>query len=118
MRDGCDADGGELGALVDLVRALDTGHAAAVAITDRIELDRFAQARAGLSIEGLLAFRSRMTFGDRRTLVTVAEGLRTLPHLRHAFQTGVVGWAHIRAIVCRSTTVVGRSSDRIRFSIR
>lgn len=91
--------GGELGALIELVGTLDVGHAAAVELTDQIETQGISERRAALPLEGLLAMRSRMTFGDRRALLTIAETLRGLPNLRQAFLAGAVGWAQVRAIV-------------------
>lgn len=109
--------GGEVGALLDLLGLLDTGHAAAVALTDRIERGKIAHDAVGMSLEGLLAFRSRMTFGDRRTLVNVAEVLRTMPWLQAAFRGGQVGWAQVRAITAevRSLPVAVRAKIDIRF---
>lgn len=109
--------GGELGALLDLLGVLDAGYAAAVAICDRIESGAIVEDRMGLSLEGLLAFRSRMTFGDRRTLINVAEALRGMPHLTVAFRAGVVGWAQVRAIVLetRGLSVDARAEIDARF---
>ena len=89
----------ELGALLGLVAALDTGHAAAVELTDRVDADDLAARGTGLSLEGLLALSSRMTFGDRRTLTNSAVVLRDLPFVRQAFCAGAIGWAEVRAIV-------------------
>jgi len=89
---------GELGALIALLPALDAGHAAAVGLAERIESRDLAPRRAGLPLEALLAFQSRLTFGDRRTLLSVGAALRRLPALRAAFADGAVGWAQVRAI--------------------
>lgn len=89
---------GELGALIELLPALDAGHAAAVGLADRVEAQDLAPRRAGLPLEALLAFQSRLTFGDRRTLLSVGATLRRLPALRAAFADGAVGWAQVRAI--------------------
>jgi hypothetical protein len=89
---------GELGALIELLPALDAGHAAAVGLADRIESQDVAPRRAGLPLEALLAFQTRLTFGDRRTLFSVGTVLRRLPTLRAAFADGAVGWAQVRAI--------------------
>jgi len=92
------ASRGELGALIELLPALDAGHAAAVGLSDRIESQELAPRRAGLPLEALLAFQTRLTFGDRRTLLSVGTALRRLPSLRAAFADGAVGWAQVRAI--------------------
>ena len=89
---------GELGALLELLPALDIGHAAAVDLAGRLEQADTAPRRTGLSLEGLLAFQSRLTFGDRRTLLSLGAALRKLPNLRAAFGDGAVGWAQVRAI--------------------
>ncbi len=89
---------GELGALIELLPALDAGHAAAVGLAERVESQDLAPRRAGLPLESLLAFQSRLTFGDRRTLLSVGTALRRLPTLRAAFADGAVGWAQVRAI--------------------
>ncbi len=89
----------ELGALLGLLAALDTGHAAAVALTERVDADDLAARDTGLSLEGLLALSSRLTFGDRRTLTNTAVVLRDLPHVRRAFHAGAIGWAEVRAVV-------------------
>jgi hypothetical protein len=90
---------GELGGLIGLLGAIDTGHAAAVGLTARIERDGVAERRSGLSLEGLLAMQTRLTYGDRRTLTNAAAALRDLPHLAAAFQAGRIGWAQLRRIV-------------------
>jgi hypothetical protein len=89
---------GEIGALIELLPALDAGHAAAVGLADRIESQDLAPRRAGLPLEALLAFQTRLTCGDRRTLLSVGTVLRRLPTLRAAFADGAVGWAQVRAI--------------------
>src|SRR6056297_1096404 len=53
---------GELGALIELLPALDAGHAAAVGLAERIESQDLAPRRTGLPLESLLAFQSRLTF--------------------------------------------------------
>ena len=100
----------ELGALLELVAALDTGHAAAVELTERVDADDLAARDTGLSLEGLLALSSRMTFGDRRTLTNTAVMLRDLPYVRRAFHAGAIGWAEVRGIVAevRGLDAAGR----------
>jgi hypothetical protein len=93
-------EGGELGALLDTLRALDVAQAAAVELTGRSQLRSTAERSAGLPFEHLLAMQSRLTSGDRRMLQSVAETLGAMPHLARAFQDGWVGWAEIRAITC------------------
>lgn len=92
--------GGELGALLDTLRALDLAQAAAVELTGRSQARSTAERSAGLPLEHLLAMQSRLTGGDRRMLQSVAETLGTMPHLARAFQHARVGWAEVRAIVC------------------
>ena len=107
---------GELGALVDLLATLDAGHAAAVAIADRAETRDLAPRRTGLPLEGLLAFQTRMTNGDRRTLLSVGATLRTMPRLQAAFARGALGWAQVRAIAAEARVL--DAQDRARLDAR
>lgn len=104
---------GELGALVELLPALDLGHAAAVDLAGRLERADAAPRRTGLPLEGLLAFQSRLTFGDRRTLLSVGAALRTLPNLRAAFGDGAVGWAEVRAICAEARVLDSEGRARL-----
>ena len=104
---------GELGALLELLPALDLGHAAAVDLAGRLELTDAAPRRTGLPLEGLLAFQSRLTFGDRRTLLSVGAALRTLPNLRAAFGDGAVGWAQVRAICAEARVLDAEGRARL-----
>lgn len=98
--DGERAEGGELGALLATVAALDVGQAAATELAARAERAGSAERSAGLPVEGLLALSTRMPHPDRRMLLSAAGALRDLPHLRRAFQEGAVGWAEVRGVVC------------------
>jgi len=104
---------GELGALLELLPALDLGHAAAVDLAGRLERADTAPRRAGLPLEGLLAFQSRLTFGDRRTLLSVGAALRTLPNLRAAFGDGALGWAEVRAICAEARVLDAEGRARL-----
>ncbi len=104
---------GELGALLELLPALDVGHAAAVDLAGRLERADTAPRRTGLPLEGLLAFQSRLTFGDRRTLLSVGTALRTLPNLRAAFGDGAVGWAEVRAICAEARVLDAQGRARL-----
>jgi hypothetical protein len=104
---------GELGALLELLPALDVGHAAAVALAGHLESADTAPRRTGLPLEGLLAFQSRLTFGDRRTLLSVGAALRTLPNLRAAFNDGAVGWAEVRAICAEARVLDAAGRARL-----
>lgn len=112
------ATSGELGALIELLPALDAGAAAAVGLAERIESRDLAARRAGLPLEALLAFQSRLTFGDRRTLLSVGAALRRLPHLRAAFAAGAVGWAQIRAICAEARVLDADGCARLDASFR
>jgi hypothetical protein len=91
--------GGELAGLAELLTVLDRGHAAAVALVDRIESQGLAERRAGLPLENVLALHTNATFGDRRFLLGAREVLRHLPNVKVAFDAGVLGWGQVRAIV-------------------
>ena len=92
---------------------LDAGHAAAVALADRAETGDLAPRRTGLPLEGLLAFKTRMTIGDRRTLVNVGAVLRGMPNLRAAFADGALGWAQVRAIVAEARVLDAPARGRL-----
>ena len=106
------AQEGELAALVELLSTLDTAHVAAVALADRAESRDLAPRRTGLALEGLLAFQTRMTIGDRRTLLSVGATLRTMPHLQAAFARGALGWAQVRAITAEARVLDGPARTR------
>ena len=110
------AQEGELAALVELLSTIDTAHVAAVALADRAESRDLAPRRTGLPLEGLLAFQTRMTIGDRRTLVSVGATLRTMPHLQAAFARGALGWAQVRAIAAEARVL--DAQDRARLDAR
>ncbi len=94
--------GGELGGLFDLMGAIDTAQAAAVELTAKTQRDGLAERRTSLPLDGLLAFKSRATYGDRRALCSIAEQLPSMPNLRAAFRAGAVGWAEVRAVVAEA----------------
>jgi hypothetical protein len=94
--------GGELAGLAELVETLDRGHAAALALVDRIETAGLAERKAGLPLESWLGLKTRATFGDRRFLVGAREVLRHLPNVGRAFEQGVLGWGQVRAIVAEA----------------
>ena len=91
--------GGELAGLLELLGALDAGQAAAVELAATVQREGTAERARGLPLDGLLSFQTRSTYGDRRTLCSIAEQLPSMPHLRAAFHAGVVGWAEIRTIL-------------------
>lgn len=96
------ADAAHLGALLDLLPALDRGHAAAVELTATVQHTGAAERSQQLPLEQLLAFQSRATHGDRRTLCAAADILGRMPHLRRAFHAGLVGFAEVRAVLARA----------------
>lgn len=104
---------GELAALVELVSTIDTAHVAAVAIADRAESRDLAPRRTGLPLEGLLAFQTRMTIGDRRTLLYVGATLKAMPHLQAAFARGALGWAQVRAIAAEARALDAPARARL-----
>jgi hypothetical protein len=91
--------GGELGGLLDLAGVIDRAHAAAVELTGRVQAGSVAERKTSLPLEQLMAFRTRLSFGDRRMLATTADVLQSLPNIRVAFSSGELGWSEIRQIV-------------------
>jgi hypothetical protein len=101
--------GGELGALLDLLPALDVGHAAAVAITDTALLGSLAERKAGLSYDALLAMRTRATYTERGRLQRLARLLRQMPHLRAAYHGGLLGTGQVLAIAAEAKVLRGEA---------
>jgi hypothetical protein len=101
--------GGELGALLELLPALDLGHAAAVAITDTALQGSLAERKAGLSYDALLAMRTRSTATERGRLQRLARLLRHLPHLRTAYHHGRLGTGQVLAIAAEATVLRGEA---------
>ena len=109
VTDPAELSGGDVAGLLELLAAVDTAQAATVELTATIQREGLAERRAGLPLEGLLAFASRATYGDRRTLCNIAEQLPAMPHLRRAFHAGAIGWAAIRTILAEAR---GLSADQ------
>jgi hypothetical protein len=82
-------EGGELGALLDLLPALDRGHAAAVALTDTALQGSLPERKAGINYDTLLAMQTRATYTERGRLQRLAQLLRKTPHLRAAYHHGL-----------------------------
>jgi hypothetical protein len=99
--------GGELGALLDLLPALDRGNAAAIAITDQALERGLTERKAGLSFDALLAMRSTTTASDRGVLQRLAQLLRRMPHLRRAVHDGAIGSGQLRAIAAEAKVLSG-----------
>jgi hypothetical protein len=95
-------DGGELGALLDLLEVIDTAQAAAVALTDLSLADSLAERHTGLSFDSLLALRSKATYGERGRLQRLARLLRHTPHLKAAWQQGTLGTGQLLAIAAEA----------------
>ncbi len=77
---------GEVGALLDLLEALDVGQAALLALTGRVDGHGLAQRATGLSLESLLAGQSPLPRTERRRLLRTVATLRSLPGLRTALE--------------------------------
>ncbi len=97
--------GGELGALLDLLDAIDTAQLAAIELTGVVQRDSVAERSAGMPLDPLLAFQSRLTHGDRRMLARLADLLDAMPHLRAAAHAGLIGFAPLRAIAAEIGTL-------------
>jgi hypothetical protein len=101
--------GGELGALLDLLPALDVGHAAAVAMTDTALQGSLAERKAGLSYDALLSMRTRATYSERGRLQRLARLLRQMPHLRAAYHDGRLGTGQVLAIAAEAKVLRGEA---------
>jgi hypothetical protein len=101
--------GGELGALLDLLPALDLGHAAAVAITDTALQGSLAERKASLSYDALLSMRTRATSTERGRLQRLARLLRHMPHLRAAYHQGWLGTGQVLAIAAEAKVLRGEA---------
>lgn len=105
--------GGECGALLDLLTAMESGHAATVELASRIQEGSLAECSTGLSLEGMLALASRQPHSHRRSLATVAATLRSMPCLRAAFHAGAVGFAEVRAVVAESVALTAEQRETL-----
>lgn len=103
--------GGELAALVRVLPAIDRANAVSVERTVRVQDGGLAERSAALPLDGVLAFQTRTTYGDRRTLQRTADTLRRLPRVREAFRHGALGWGQVRTIVAE-TAVLDRDTSR------
>ena len=95
-------EGGELSTLLSLLDVLEHANAAAVELTIRTRARGHVERAHGLPLEQLLALKTRATYGDRRTLLSAAEELPSLPNIRAAFRAGRLGWAQVRAILAEA----------------
>jgi hypothetical protein len=100
-------EGGELGALLDLLPALDRGHAAAVALTDTALQSSLAERKAGINYDTLLAMRTRATYTERGRLQRLAQLLRKTPHLRAAYHHGLLGTGQLLTIATEAKVLRG-----------
>ncbi|MFP4311464.1 MAG: HNH endonuclease, partial [Nitriliruptoraceae bacterium] len=89
---------GEVGALVDLLCALDHAQAAAALLAERVDRHQLAERRTGLTLESLLACQAPLPGPDRRRLLSSARRLRRLPHLARAVQHGLVPGTALTAL--------------------
>jgi hypothetical protein len=94
--------GGEVGALLDLLAALDSGRAGALALTARVQRHDLAARTTGLTLDSLLACQSPLPGPQRRALAREAETLRSMPHLAAAVRSGAVPASALPAIVGES----------------
>jgi hypothetical protein len=100
-------EGGELGALLDLLPALDRGHAAAVALTDTALQRSLPERKAGINYDTLLAMRTRATYTERGRLQRLAQLLRKTPHLRAAYHHGLIGTGQLHTIATEAKVLKG-----------
>ncbi|MTV24882.1 HNH endonuclease [Nitriliruptoraceae bacterium ZYF776] len=84
-----------LHALVDADRAVTR----ALLLLCRLRASGAAERTTGVGPEDWLALLTRATRTDRRMLLTAADTLRQLPHLRAAVAEGAVSWAQLRSVV-------------------
>jgi hypothetical protein len=100
-------EGGELGALLDLLPALDRGHAAAVALTDTTLQRSLAERNAGINYDTLLAMRTKATYTERGRLQRLAQLLRKTPNLRAAYHHGLLGTGQLLTIATEAKVLTG-----------
>jgi hypothetical protein len=102
-------EGGELGALLDLLPALDRGHAAAVALTDTALATSLAERKAGINYDTLLAMRTRATYTERGWLQRLAQLLRRTPNLQAAYDHGLIGTGQLLTIAAEAKVLRGEA---------
>jgi hypothetical protein len=102
-------EGGELGALLDLLPALDRGHAAAVALTDTALQGSLPERNAGINYDTLLAMQTKATYTERGRLQRLAQLLRKTPHLRAAYHQGLIGTGQLHTIATEAKTLRGEA---------
>jgi hypothetical protein len=100
-------EGGELGALLDLLPALDRGHAAAVALTDTALQGSLPERKAGINYDTLLAMQTRATYTERGRLQRLAQLLRKTPNLRAAYHHGLIGTGQLHTIATEAKVLRG-----------
>jgi hypothetical protein len=110
--------GGELGALLELLPALDLGHAAAVAITDTALSGSLPERKTGLNYDSLLATQTRATYTERGRLQRLAQLLRKMPNLRAAVHQGLIGSGQLLAIANEAKVLTGDALADVRRVLR
>jgi hypothetical protein len=100
-------EGGELGALLDLLPALDRGHAAAVALTDTALQGSLPERKAGINYDTLLAMQTKATYTERGRLQRLAQLLRKTPNLRAAYHHGLIGTGQLHTIATEAKVLRG-----------
>lgn len=105
--------GGELGGLVDLIAAVDTGQAAMTTLSARIQRHRLAPRTTGLTLDAFLACQAALPDGDRRRLLRSADTLRAMPRLAEAVRAGQVGGATLAGIVSEAGRLRAEARARL-----
>ncbi|MFP4148872.1 MAG: hypothetical protein ACLFV0_05215, partial [Nitriliruptoraceae bacterium] len=102
---------GEVGALIDLLCALDHAQAAATLLAERVDRHQLAERRTGLTLESLLACQAPLPGPDRRRLLSSARRLRRLPHLARAVQHGLVPGTALTALTSEAARLDAHARD-------
>jgi hypothetical protein len=89
---------GELAGLAHTLAAMDRLAAHAVTLARRLD-GRRAAAEEGMSVDGALRLHTRAAGSDISMVLTAADRLATMPAIAGLFQTGVLSWGHVRALI-------------------
>jgi hypothetical protein len=89
---------GELAGLAHTLAAMDRLAAHAVTLARRLD-GRRAAAEEGMSVDGALRLHTRAAGSDISMVLTAADRLATMPAIAELFQTGVLSWGHVRALI-------------------
>jgi hypothetical protein len=94
-RGGSDA-WGRLLTILDMINRLQSQ---AVSLAGYVHDEGVVEQREGFPCEIALGLLAGMTISDRKTLLTAADVLRSMPHTKALFEAGSLSWSQVRSIV-------------------